>query len=51
MQSFFNFLIGSPESDSKFLAVHLIIKAMLVAVILLVLWGLQYQAEVVYEAF
>jgi hypothetical protein len=51
MRAIIDLVLGSPKLDDKSLIVHLVAKTVVVAAVLLALWALQYQANVVYEGF
>ena len=51
MRAFINLIIGSPKLSDRSLIVHLLAKTVVVTVVLVVVWALQYQAAVIYEAF
>jgi hypothetical protein len=51
MRAIIDLVLGSPSLDDKSLIIHLVAKTVLVAAVLLALWALQYQANVVYEEF
>jgi hypothetical protein len=51
MRPLVDLILGSPQLDDRSLVLHLVVKALVVTVVLLVLAGLEFQADVVYEAF
>lgn len=51
MRPLVDLVLGSPHLNDRALVLHLVVKALVVTVALLVLAGLQIQADVVYEAF
>ena len=51
MRALVDLILGSPRLDDRSLVLHLVVKALVVTLALLVLSGLEFQADVVYEAF
>lgn len=51
MRGLIDFIIGSPRLSDRSLMAHLLAKTLVVTMVLVIVWALQYQAAVVYEGF
>ena len=51
MRTLLDLVTGSPNLDDRSLVLHLVVKTLVVTAALVILWALQYQADVIYEGF